>query len=105
MTAESSNWTKPEGLEYDPKGPLPKLAEFFAGGSNAAFMEETAMLTISGKVVGRKKPLFADWSVPFPRDLNEAGDRVTLRDLITRIVRSELLSLSCWRRQIVNMAT
>jgi hypothetical protein len=26
------------------------------------------MITISGKALGRKKPLFADWSIPFPPD-------------------------------------
>ncbi len=48
------------------------------------------MITISGKVLGRKKPLFADWSIPFPPDLRESGDRITLRDLITRIVQGEV---------------
>jgi hypothetical protein len=48
------------------------------------------MLTITGKVVGRKKPLFADWSVPFPPDLRERGEGLTLRDLITRIVHTEV---------------
>ena len=48
------------------------------------------MLTITGKVVGRKKPLFADWSVPFPPDLREGGEGPTLRDLITRIVHAEV---------------
>jgi hypothetical protein len=48
------------------------------------------MITVSGQVLGRKKPLFADWSIAFPPDLRQGGDRVTLRDLITRIVRSEV---------------
>ena len=47
------------------------------------------MLTISGKALGRKKPLFADFSVPFPPDLGDGGS-VTLRDLITRVVRHEV---------------
>jgi hypothetical protein len=47
------------------------------------------MLTIQGKAVGRKKPLFADWSLPLPPDLGEGG-RLTLRDLISRIVRAEV---------------
>jgi hypothetical protein len=46
------------------------------------------MLTISGKALGRKKPLFADFSIPFPPDLGDGA--VTLRDLITRVVRSEV---------------
>jgi hypothetical protein len=48
------------------------------------------MITISGKTLGRKKPLFADWSIPFPPDLKNEGDRVTLRDLIARVVRAEV---------------
>lgn len=47
------------------------------------------MLTISGKALGRKKPLFADFSVPFPPDLGDGG-ATTLRDLISRVVRSEV---------------
>jgi hypothetical protein len=47
------------------------------------------MLTISGKALGRKKPLFADFSVPFPPDLGDGG-AVTLRDLIGRVVRHEV---------------
>ena len=46
------------------------------------------MLTISGKTLGRKKPLFADWSIPFPPDLGEGG--LTLRQLITRVVAAEV---------------
>ena len=48
------------------------------------------MLTVSGKTLGKKKPLFADWSVPFPPDLSSEGDRLTLRGLITRIVHAEV---------------
>lgn len=47
------------------------------------------MLTISGKALGRKKPLFADFSIPFPPDLGDGG-AVTLRDLISRVVRLEV---------------
>ena len=46
------------------------------------------MLTISGKALGRKKPLFADFGIPFPPDLG--GGSVTLRDLIDRVVRHEV---------------
>jgi hypothetical protein len=48
------------------------------------------MLTISGKALGKKKPLFADWSIPFPPDLNDGGDHLTLREVITRVVRAEV---------------
>jgi len=47
------------------------------------------MLSISGKALGRKKPLFADFSIPFPPDLGDGGS-VTLRDLIDRVVRHEV---------------
>ena len=47
------------------------------------------MLTIHGKALGRKKPLFADWSIPFPPDLGDGGS-LTLRDLIGRVVRAEV---------------
>lgn len=46
-------------------------------------------LLISGKAAGARKPLFADWSVPFPPDWEGAGGR-TLRDLIVHVVRSEV---------------
>jgi hypothetical protein len=46
------------------------------------------MLTISGKALGRRKPLFADWSIPFPPDVGDSG--LTLRDLIGRVVRAEV---------------
>lgn len=47
------------------------------------------MLTIRGKALGRKKPLFADWSIPSPPDLSDGGS-LTLRDLIGRVVRAEV---------------
>jgi hypothetical protein len=46
------------------------------------------MITISGKALGRKKPLFADWSIPLPPEAGEGG--LTLRDLIDRVVRAEV---------------
>jgi len=47
--AEAVPWTKPDELVYDPKGPLPKLGVFFAGGFNAAFMDGSVR-TISRSV-------------------------------------------------------
>jgi hypothetical protein len=47
------------------------------------------MITISGKTLGKKKPLFADWSIPFPPELGDGGS-ITLRDLIERVVRAEV---------------
>jgi hypothetical protein len=48
------------------------------------------MLTIDGRILGRKKPLFADWSIPLPPDLGGDGDPLTLRVLIARIVCEEV---------------
>src|SRR5262245_27133940 len=46
-------------------------------------------LTISGKAIGTKRPLFADWSIPFPPEWGGEGG-LTLRDLISRVVRAEV---------------
>jgi hypothetical protein len=48
------------------------------------------MLTIDAKILGRKKPLFQDWSIPLPPDVGGGGDPWTLRKLITRIVLEEV---------------
>lgn len=45
------------------------------------------MLTVTGKALGRKKPLFAEFSVPPP---DTAVGPVTLRDLIGHVVRAEV---------------
>lgn len=46
-------------------------------------------LTIRGTALGSRKPLFADWSIPFPPEWRDEGG-LTLRDLIARVVRSEV---------------
>lgn len=46
-------------------------------------------ITIEGKFLGRSKPLFADWLITLPPDSNN-GKRLTLRDLLTRIVLEEV---------------
>jgi hypothetical protein len=46
------------------------------------------MITVTGKALGRRKPLFADWSIPLPPDLRDGG--TTLRDVITRLVGMEV---------------
>ena len=43
------------------------------------------MPVISGRALGRKQPLFADWSIVVPPESRGAG-RLTLRRLIERIV-------------------
>jgi hypothetical protein len=50
-------------------------------------------IIVSGKALGRRKPLFEDFSVPVPpgRGDRGAGDGgLTLRDVISRIVRHEV---------------
>lgn len=49
-------------------------------------------ITVSGKALGRRKPLFEDFSVPLPPAGHDHGDGggMTLRDLIDRIVRDEV---------------
>lgn len=47
------------------------------------------MLTISGKSLGSRRPLFADWSLPIAPDMREDGG-VTLRNLIERVVREQV---------------
>src|SRR5438067_6409848 len=47
------------------------------------------MLTISGKALGCKQPLFADFSIPLPPELSDGG-ALTLRELIERVVRAEV---------------
>ena len=48
------------------------------------------LLTISARVVGRRKPLVPDWQVPWPPDEAGDGEALTLRELITRIVHEEV---------------
>jgi hypothetical protein len=58
------------------------------------------MPVISGKALGRKKPLFADWSLPVPPQSHDGG-RFTLRSLIERIVREQVAAFR--HRQADNM--
>jgi hypothetical protein len=47
------------------------------------------MLMVSGKTLGRKTPLFAEYSVEPPAGVS-TGKEITLRDLIEHVVRSEV---------------
>src|ERR1700677_810881 len=49
-----------------------------------------SILTISARAVGKRKPLVPDWQVPWPPEEHDAGEPVTLRQLITRIVLQEV---------------
>ena len=48
------------------------------------------MITIRGKALGKRKPLFEDFSVPPPRNLGDGDGPLTLRTLITHVVKSEV---------------
>lgn len=52
----------------------------------------SGMIVVSGKTLGRKKPLFEGFSVPLPPETQEHGGEggLTLRELIERIVRHEV---------------
>jgi hypothetical protein len=61
----------------------PKISTIaFSTPKRIAIMVST--LTISGKVLGRSKPLFTDWSLSLP------GEPLTLEDLLTHIVHAEI---------------
>lgn len=48
-------------------------------------------MLISARVLGTRKRPLDDWSIPVPPDLGTDGDGgITLRDLISRIVRAEV---------------
>ena len=49
-------------------------------------------ITISGRALGRKKPLFEDFSVPLPPGVPDdaGGGGLTLRDLLARVVAAEV---------------
>jgi hypothetical protein len=61
------------------------------------------MLTVTGKAVGRKKPLFADFSVAPPADLG--GDEgITLRRLIEHVVRAEVAAFEQRQRDRLDLS-
>ena len=47
-------------------------------------------LTLSARVLGRRKPLVPDWQIPWPPDEHGEGESLTLRELITRVVLEEV---------------
>jgi hypothetical protein len=50
----------------------------------------SASILVEGKVLGQKRPLFHDWRVELPPLWERGGDRIRLRDLITRVVSEEV---------------
>lgn len=47
-------------------------------------------IIVSAKTVGQRRHNFTDWSVPLPPDVQRQGGIITLRDLISRIVDTEV---------------
>ena len=45
---------------------------------------------MEGKVLGRRRPVFSDWSVPLPPNVKMNIPSITLRDLIVCVVRAEV---------------
>lgn len=54
-------------------------------------------LTVSARIMGKRKPLVPDWQVPWPPEEFDSGEPLTLRQLITRIVHGQVEAFS--RRQ------
>lgn len=52
----------------------------------------TEQCTIRVRAVGQKRPLVPDWSLPWPPRFGPEGEPLTLRELITRIVRAEVVA-------------
>jgi hypothetical protein len=52
-------------------------------------------LTLSGKMLGKTQPLFTDWHLPLPA----LATALTLRDLLTQIVRAEVDGFETRQRQ------
>jgi hypothetical protein len=49
------------------------------------------MITVEARVLGKKRPVLDRWSIDVPIPPDERGDGgLTLRDLITRVVRAEV---------------
>jgi hypothetical protein len=57
------------------------------------------MLTISGKALGQRKPLFADWSLPLPPELQTSESGITLRDLLEKIVTAEVAAFNTRQKE------
>jgi len=49
------------------------------------------MMTICGRGLGQRRPLFEDFSVPPPAEIGDGGP-LTLRDLITHVVCAEVVA-------------
>ena len=52
--------------------------------------ENPPVLRIEGRQFGRSRALFPDWSFPLPPEWTAPGTSLTLREMVTRIVREEV---------------
>ena len=50
----------------------------------------SAGVTLSARALGRKAPIVPDWSIPWPPEDADGSEGLTLRELIARIVRTEV---------------
>jgi hypothetical protein len=47
-------------------------------------------LTISGKVMGKTRPIFTDWELVLPTELGNGESKLTLQELLTAVVQAEV---------------
>jgi hypothetical protein len=66
-----------------------------------------SILTISARAMGKRKPLVPDWQLPWPPEEYDRSEPLTLRQLITRIVRQEVEAFEQRqeRRKLVRILT
>lgn len=57
----------------------------------------TSALTISGKVMGKTQPIFANWELLLPDQVEQSP--LTLRDLLTQIVLAEVTGFAARQSQ------
>lgn len=53
-----------------------------------------ATIIVEAKILGKKKAIVPDWSVPLPPDFDRSKGSITLRDLITRVVQEEVAAFN-----------
>jgi hypothetical protein len=65
----------------------------------------TSALTISGKVIGKTQPVFANWELVLPEPVGQSP--LTLRELLTEIVRAEIAGFTARQsqRRLLQMLT
>ncbi|MUG98960.1 hypothetical protein F7734_44370 [Scytonema sp. UIC 10036] len=55
-------------------------------------------ITIEGKLLGRAKPLFANWCIPLPIELSSDSNHLTLQELLTKIILKDIEAF-CTRQE------